>query len=77
MRPPLTKADLIAIRDRNPDPDVRTLLWEIKRLRALVLRSHDLVRLLDDRGGPAGILIHGLREVLKDEPVVLEQVKLE
>lgn len=74
--PPLTKDDLIAIRDRNDNPDVRALLWEVKRLRGLVLRTSDMVRLLDDRGGPAGILIEGMRQALKDEPVVLEQPRL-
>lgn len=41
--PPLTKADLKAIQDRNPgSPDVRGLLWEIKRLRATILYADQL-----------------------------------
>jgi hypothetical protein len=76
MRPPLTKADLIAIRDRNKEPDVRALLWEIRRLRALVLRTSDMARLMDSTGGPAGILLESMRMTLKDEPIVLEQTKL-
>jgi len=36
FKPPLTKAKLREIQDRNPEPaDVRALLWEVKRLRAL------------------------------------------
>lgn len=77
MRDPLTKADLIALQERNPTPDARAMLWEIRRLRGLVLRSHDLVRLLEDRGGPAGVMIAGLKEALKDEPCVEEQARLE
>ena len=41
----LKKDDLKAIQDRNPDsPDVRALLWEVARLRALALRTHDYLR---------------------------------
>jgi hypothetical protein len=76
MRPPLTKADLLAIQERSDSPDTRALLWEIRRLRALVLRTNDMVRLMDSRGGPAGILLESMRMTLKDEPVVLEQKKL-
>jgi len=35
----LTKDDLTAIQERSADsPDVRALLWEVARLRALALR---------------------------------------
>lgn len=45
MRPPLTREDLTAIQERNHNsPDVRALLWEIRRLRAVLLRSHDYFR---------------------------------
>jgi hypothetical protein len=36
---PLADEDLAAIRARSPSADTRTLLWEIRRLRALVLRA--------------------------------------
>lgn len=75
FKPPLTRADLVAIQERNPDSaDVRALLWEVKRLRALVLRSHDLVR---QGSSTTGVVIADmLRASLEDEPVVLEQPKL-
>lgn len=76
IRPPLTRAELTAIRERSDSPDVRTLLWEIKRQRALILRTNDMVRLMDSTGGPAGILLEALRQDLKNEPVVLEQGSL-
>jgi hypothetical protein len=38
FKQPLTRADLVAIQERNPESaDVRTLLWEVKRFRALAL----------------------------------------
>jgi hypothetical protein len=38
----LIKADLTAIQERDADsPDVRALLLEAARLRALALRTHD------------------------------------
>jgi hypothetical protein len=45
FKPALTKDDLTAIQERSADsPDVRALLWEVARLRALALRTHDRVR---------------------------------
>jgi hypothetical protein len=74
--PPLTREDLIAIRDRNRgQEDVVALLWEVHRLRALVLRSHDYFR------QPAGsttarMLADAMQRVLDEDPVVTEQPKL-
>jgi hypothetical protein len=40
FKAPLIEATLIEIQSRNVgDADVLTLLWEIKRLRAIVLRA--------------------------------------
>lgn len=76
-RPPLTRAELSAIRERNPNhPDVLALLWEIRRLRALVLRTDDLLRALEQ--GTSSAVTHAamLREHFQEEPVVLEQPRL-
>lgn len=71
-RPALTHDQLRLIgQRRNPD-DIRELLWEVKRLRAMVLRAHSLVTSLESVGGQGGIMLEGLREELKDEPCVLE-----
>lgn len=76
MRQPLSIDDLRTIQDRNSDsPDVRALLWEVRRLRATVLRSHDYVR-LDPGSSTAKMVVDGLRRTLDVEPVVLEQPKL-
>jgi len=45
FKPALTKYDLTAIQGRSADsPDVRALLWEVARLRALALPTHDYFR---------------------------------
>lgn len=72
---PLTKYDLKAIQARNPDsPDVRALLWEVARLRALALRTHDYFR--QGSSSTSLILAESLREMLEDEPVVQGQQRL-
>jgi hypothetical protein len=43
--PPLTSDQLREIPRRAPIAAVRRLLWEIHRLRALVLRANDFVRM--------------------------------
>lgn len=75
VKPALTKDDLKAIQDRNPDSaDVRALLWEVARLRALALRTHDYFR--QGSSSTALILANSLRTMMVDEPVVKEQTKL-
>lgn len=71
----LTKADLTAIQERSADSaDVRALLWEVARLRALALRTHDYFR--QGSSSTAPILAGALRTMLEDEPVVQEQKRL-
>ena len=71
----LTRADLTAIQERNADsPDVRMLLWEVARLRALALRTHDYFR--QGSSSTSLILADSLRTMLNDEPAVQEQSKL-
>ena len=76
--PPLTREQLRGIWQRAPSPAVRLLLWEVHRLRALVLRANDFVRHATQRGAArtmdttSGALLDGLRESLDDEPVVKE-----
>lgn len=76
-RPPLTRADLVAIQDRNPgSSDVRALLWEVKRLRALVLRADQLTKVLSNIGRSQGMVLDGLRAELEGEPCVAEFPRL-
>ena len=77
FKPPLTKETLIEIQERNPgSPDVRALLWEVKRLRALALYADQLQRMLGTLPGPQGAILDTLREKLKDEPCVKEFPRL-
>lgn len=76
MKAPLTRDDLVAIQERNPDSaDVRALLWEVKRLRALVLKSHDYFR-QTPTSSIAKMLHESMLRQLNEEPVVKEQSKL-
>jgi hypothetical protein len=68
----LTKADLTAIQERNADsPDVRALMWDVARLRALALRTHDYFR--QGSSSTSLILADSLRAMFQAEPVILEQ----
>jgi peptidoglycan/LPS O-acetylase OafA/YrhL len=73
---PLTKAVLQEIQDRNPDPDVRALLWEVARMRSLILYADQLQRMLTTLPGPQGAILDTLRSKLKDEPCVTEFPRL-
>jgi len=74
---PLTKQQLQAIQDRNPDsPDARALLWEIARLRSVVLYADQLQRMLTTLPGPQGAILDALRGMLKEEPCVKEFPRL-
>jgi hypothetical protein len=77
FKPPLTRDQLVEIQERNKDSaDVFMLLWEIKRLRAVVLQADQLQRSIEVGGGP-GMVLQALRNTLKDEPCVKEFPKLD
>lgn len=68
---PLTRADLRAIQDRNPDSaDVRTLRWEVKRMRACALYVDLLQRMIGALPGQQGDLLKLIRRHLVKEPCV-------
>jgi hypothetical protein len=75
LKPALTKNDLTDIQERSADsPDVRALLWEVARLRALALRTHDYFR--QGSSSTSLILADSLRNMLEAEPVIQEQSML-
>lgn len=77
FKPPLTKEQLREIQDRNLDSaDMRALLWEIARLRALVVRADQLQRSLGNVAGGAGIVLSAFRDEIKDEPCTREFPRL-
>jgi hypothetical protein len=75
--PPLTRDQLIEIQERKDNADVCVLLWEIVRLRAVVLQADQLQLSLDNVGGGLGIVLQALRNELKDEPCIKEFPKLD
>ena len=76
FRPALTRQQLHDIGVRQDAADINTLLWEIKRLRAIALRADQLIRSLGDLGGAQGMLLSSLRSELEGEPCVAEFPKL-
>jgi hypothetical protein len=77
FREPLTTDQLREIQERNStSADVRALLWEIKRLRSVVLFADQLQRMLTTLPGPQGAILSTLRSKLKDEPCVKEFPRL-
>lgn len=86
FKPPLTADDLATISqryrpadevrryylDREVWPDMSRLLWEVKRLRAMMLTAHQL---RDNFSAPVGCLEMVYREFVRDleaEPCVRE-----
>lgn len=77
FKPPLTRSDLVAIQERKPESaDVRTLLWEVKRFRALALYVDQLQRILGTLPGPQGDVLQAIRAQLEEEPCVKEFPRL-
>jgi len=76
FKKPLTKADLQEIQARNHDPDVQALLWEVARLRSMVLLTDQLQRMLSTLPGQQGDLLEMIRGKLADEPCVKEFPRL-
>jgi hypothetical protein len=77
VKPPLSRPELQEIQARRrDDPDVMALLWEIKRMRAVLLFADQLQREMGVMSGPQGMVLDALRARLKDEPCVLEFPRL-
>lgn len=77
FKKPLTRADLEAIQARNLDSeDMKAVLWEVARLRSLVLYADQLQRMLGTLPGQQGDLLESIRKTLADEPCVREFPKL-
>lgn len=73
FKKPLTRAELEAIQARNlGSDDMRAVLWEVARLRSLVLYTDQLQRMLGTLAGQQGDLLESIRKKLADEPCVKE-----
>lgn len=74
FKAPLTTEQLRAIRERQPwNPDVIALLWEIKRLRATLLRLHQVSGDLKRPASLMGEIYDDLLAGLAVEPCVIER----
>ncbi|CAB3697805.1 MULTISPECIES: hypothetical protein [Achromobacter] len=74
FKSPLTHADLRTIRERQPwNPDVISLLWEVKRLRSVLLRAYQLSGDFKRPAGLTGELYDDFMKALRDEPCVQER----
>ncbi len=77
FKEPLTADQLRAIRERQPwNPDVMALLWEVKRLRAALLRLHQVSFELKRPTGLMGGIYDDLIQQLATEPCVKEKDQL-
>ena len=72
FRKPLTTVELVEIRLRSDSPDMLAVLWEIRRLRAIVSRADQLERSL----GPTDDAVDTIRDILRagldEEPSIAE-----
>lgn len=74
FKAPLTHADLRSIRARQPwNPDLIALLWEVKRLRSVLLRAYQLSGDFKRPAGITGDLYDDFMKALRDEPCVIER----
>ena len=77
FKPPLPTDELRAMRERQPwNPDVIALLWEVKRLRATLLRLHQLRGNFPRPGGMMGQLHDDLMRQMDTEPCIIERDKV-
>ncbi len=76
-RKPLTTVELVEIRLRSDSPDMRAVLREIMRLRAIASRADQLERSLGPTGGAVGMIREALRAELDEEPSIAELVRLD
>ncbi len=76
--PPLNGDQLSAIYEANPSTAVRRLLWEIYRLRVVVIHPHDFVRTAAYHNSHARLdphsraMFNNLRSLVEVEPAVTE-----
>ncbi|HCW17691.1 MAG TPA: hypothetical protein DHL02_06965 [Achromobacter sp.] len=74
FKDPLTHDDLRTIRERQPwNSDVIALLWEVKRLRSVVLRAYQLSGDFKRPAGITGSLYDDFMQALREEPCVIER----
>lgn len=73
IRPSLTTAQLRDIQARRDPADVITLLWEIRRLRIIVMRAEQLQGSMRNEAGAVGLILSALRAELAEDAMVIEE----
>lgn len=77
FKAPLTFDELRAIRERQPwNADVIALLWEIKRMRSMLLRLHQVSGDLKRPASLVGEIYDDLMAALAAEPCVIEREQM-
>lgn len=72
FRKPLTTVELVEIRLRSDSRDMRAVLREIMRLRAIVSKADQLERSLGSTDGEVEMIRDILRADLDEEPSIAE-----
>ena len=72
---PMTAEQLREIGQRKDPADIVPLLWEIHRLRALVLRADQLQKGLGE-AAPSQIILTVFRQELEGEPCIAERLPM-
>jgi len=72
FRKPLTTVELVEIRLRSDSQDMRAVLREIRRLRAIVSKADQLERSLGSSDGEVEMIRDVLRAELDEEPSIAE-----
>lgn len=72
FRKPLTTVELVEIRLRSDSPDMRAVLREVMRLRAILSKADQLERSLGSTDDAVEQIRDVLRAELDDEPSIVE-----
>lgn len=67
LRPPISLERLRAIQAEHRRPEVKELLWEIKRLQQLAVRCHTMLGMVSSSGATGGAIVPVMHKALKDE----------
>lgn len=68
FRAPLSIEQLKEIRERSDSPDMRAVLWEVRRLREIAATADELDRSLGPHVGMSALIRASLRVQLDGQP---------
>lgn len=76
FKKPLTTDELRELWLRNQTADMRTVLWEVKRLRSLVIRANQMQQVVVPTSQAGGWILESFREALDGEPCIEERLPM-